>query len=191
MDGYGCTQFDDKAEFYRLCAVDAQHEHIRCAYDTAKNYGMHIVFGYSKRDGADMRIRNAALFINDKGERIGEYYKHDCPKTDQDRVFEQGEDVPAFDTGFGKLGILICRDRRVRENYEALKKQEVRAVLIPSYGFFGSRNDEILSAFAAEFELTLLFSHPSESVIFGSDGSVLARYCGNVPDICLYDVILR
>jgi len=189
LDGYNCSTLPDRDEFYEKQTIAPDHEYITRVREIAGKYGMHLVFGYSKRDGEEKQIRNAALFVDGNGDKIGEFYKLDCPRTDHDRIFTQGEELPVFETRFGRLGILICRDRRLRENYVTLKEKDAQGVLIPSYGFWGEKNDAILTDFAVEFGLWILFSHPNQSLIIAPDGTIQARYEGNVPDILLYDVV--
>jgi len=82
---------------------------------------------------------NAALLFNRKGEIIGRYYKTHLQS--QDLKYSPGKDLPVFETDFGKVGIVICADRRWPEAVRALRVKGAELILNPSYGMWGEANE--------------------------------------------------
>ncbi|MFP4142892.1 MAG: carbon-nitrogen hydrolase family protein [Thermoplasmata archaeon] len=73
---------------------------------------MDIICGMPEKVGNDGRLRNTALLATSNGE-LKKYRKTYLPNFGpfQDkRYFHSDDDVPVFDTSFGKVGMLICYD---------------------------------------------------------------------------------
>ena len=70
-----------------------------------------LVAGMLEADGEE-RYNTAAL-INAEGELVGRYRKH---KLEHELVRNTpGNQTPTFDTPYGRVGIMICADRRDRD----------------------------------------------------------------------------
>ena len=80
--------------------------------ELAASYRMHIVFGCTLKTKTG--IRNSALFVDADGKDIGVYSKTHLMTPDL--VYEPGDSLPVFETALGKIGIMICADRRFPEN---------------------------------------------------------------------------
>ena len=86
---------------------------------------------------------NSVALISDQGELCGVYRKTHIPFT---RSFEKyyftpGSEFPVFDTPYGKIGIVICYDRKYPESCRQLVNQGAQIILIPissmAYGVGG------------------------------------------------------
>lgn len=82
---------------------------------------------------------NTALIVNKNGEKVGQYRKTHIPKislptmrTDETYYFRAGNELPVFDLGAFRLGILICYDRSFPEASRALALQGADVIVIPS-----------------------------------------------------------
>jgi len=87
-----------------------------------------------------------------------------------------GTESPVFDTPYGRIGVMICADRRLPEIAGRMKEQGADFLLCLSGGMFGPKsNDPILQARSRETHLPIVFVHPAEFLVTGADGSVLEQ----------------
>lgn len=74
----------------------------------ARKHSMNIIAPLIGR--VDGKLRNVALVMDRKGERVGMYFKTHLPAPEADAGIVQGEDLPVFQLDFGKVGVMICMD---------------------------------------------------------------------------------
>ncbi len=131
-----------------------------------------LVAGMLEADG-DARY-NTAVLIGPDGRLLGKYRKqhleHELVRN------RPGTQSPVFATPYGRIGVMICADRRLPEIAAKMKQQGAEFLLCPSGGMFGPKsNDWILQARSRETGLAIVFVHPAEFLVTGPDGSVLAQ----------------
>ena len=131
-----------------------------------------LVAGMLEADG-EARC-NTAVLISPEGRLLGKYRKqhleHELVRN------RPGTESPVFDTPYGRIGIMICADRRLPEIANRLRQGGADFLLCPSGGMFGPKsNDGILQARSRETKLPIIFVHPAEFLVTGSDGSILDR----------------
>lgn len=131
---------------------------------------------------------NAALFFNRKGEVIGRYYKTHLQS--HDLRYSPGKDLPVFDADFGKVGMVICADRRWPEAVRTLRVKGAELILNPSYGMWGEANEWWLRTRAYENEAFYCFCHPNVAFIANPKGEIVAKLQSNVPDVLIADISL-
>mgnify|MGYP002153774948 CR=1 FL=1 len=74
----------------------------------ARKHGLYVIVGLAERTELDV-LYDSAVLINRNGEIQGVYRKtHIFPPTES--VFSPGNELPVFETDFGRIGILICYD---------------------------------------------------------------------------------
>ena len=92
----------------------------------AKNKQCYIVFGMpTKDDKVDGLIYNTSVLIHPNG-TVNAYKKWFLPTAgpfEEKIFFDQGEELPIFNTAFGKIGLLICYDLYFPELAKALTLQ--------------------------------------------------------------------
>ena len=92
----------------------------------AKNKQCYIVFGMpTKDDKVDGLIYNTAVLLHPNG-TVDTYKKWFLPTAgpfEEKIFFDQGEELPVFNTTFGKIGLLICYDLNFPELAKALTLQ--------------------------------------------------------------------
>ena len=106
--------------------------------DAAKRYGVWLIGGSVPLFGTDpAKMRNACLVYDDTGRRVARYDKIHlfslelgAEKYDESRTIEPGDQVVAFDSPFGRIGLAICYDLRFPELFRALG--EVDLLVLPS-----------------------------------------------------------
>ena len=133
---------------------------------------VHAIIGFCERIGDE--AYNTALWIGRDGETVGAYRKtHFNEGYDAARYFNRpGGEIRAFDTPLGRVGIMICFDRRVPEVARCLMLDGAQVLLVPSYGVFTGWNDSVLVARAHENALSLVFTHPQKTVVINSRSEI-------------------
>lgn len=74
---------------------------------------------------------NAAVVIDDEGVVLGDYYKHHLWAAER-YYFHAGEDIPVFDTKYGKIGVMICYDAGFPETARVLTLKGAELIFMPS-----------------------------------------------------------
>ena len=74
---------------------------------------------------------NAAVVIDDEGEVLGDYSKHHLWAAER-YYFHAGEEIPVFDTKFGKIGVMICYDAGFPEVARILTLKGAELLFMPS-----------------------------------------------------------
>ncbi|MBN33278.1 MAG: N-carbamoyl-D-amino-acid hydrolase [Rhodospirillaceae bacterium] len=131
---------EDQAEldsFYEFTMPSAETQPL---FDTARECGIGFHLGYAEVDG-EHRF-NTAILVDKTGEIVAKYRKIHLPghaENEPDREFQHLEKryfevgnlgFPVWNTMGGKLGMLICNDRRWPEAFRVLGLQGVELVLI-------------------------------------------------------------
>jgi predicted amidohydrolase len=131
---------------------------------------IHLVAGMTEADG-ELRY-NTSVLIGPDGKLIGKYRKH---ALEHERVRNTpGTNTPAFDTGLGRFGMMICADRKHPDLVNGIVAEGAAFLICPSGGMFGPKsNDPILQARSKENGRYIVFVHPCEFLVTGPDGAIL------------------
>ncbi len=187
LDGYVTPAKDWTPERFAAIAQDASTSvYIKRLRELAARYKMYIVFGLTENRGG--KFYNTALIVDRAGNIAGRYSKTHLQN--HDLRYAPGDDLPVFDTPWGKVGILICADRRWPETARVLRLKGARIVLIPSYGMWGLDNEWWMRTRAYENENYLAFAHPQVAFVADPKGGIAARLQSNVPGMLVCDVDL-
>jgi predicted amidohydrolase len=100
----------------------------------AVEYGLCIVGAHPEVQGEE--LYNTAFFISDNGDVVGKHRKMFLCFTEPE-IFNSGKEVKAFNTKFGKTGLLVCFDSfgfpHSTENMKKLKQQGTELLLVPIF----------------------------------------------------------
>jgi predicted amidohydrolase len=187
LDGYAVTEKDWTVDRFATVAQhvsDSVYIHRVC--EMAKTARVNVVFGFTEMRGG--YFFNAALLINRKGERVGTYYKTHLQT--HDVRFARGEDIPVFDLDFGRVGVVICADRRWPESIRTLRLKGAKICLMPTYGMSHEKNEWWMRTRSYENQMFVCFAHPGVALITDPKGDVAAKLQSNVPDVLVHDVDL-
>ncbi len=154
--------------------------------DFARSRRVFVVFGFTER--VREGCHNAALLIGDDGADIGVYRKTHL--LDHDKAYLPGDSLPVFDTPLGRIGIMICADRRWPETARTLKIRGAELIMNPTYGMHHLDNEWWMRTRSYENELFICFAHPEVSLVTGPDGELAAKLSSNVPDVLVHDIDL-
>lgn len=187
LDGYmerdrgRCTP-----EGLRACAVEGfQDPVMQRAAKLAARLESYLVVGASEL-GADRRLRNAAYLIDRQGELAGTYYK-----IQTSLFYTPGNELPVFQTDFGRAGIVICADRRWPENMRCLRLKGAEVILNPTWGDKSPFNTALMRVRAYENGIPVCFAHPEQSLICSEEGEVIALCEASEPDILIHEFELK
>lgn len=92
---------------------------------------MYVVAGYAERGGRPGEIYDSALLIDDRGTVRGNFRKVHLLDTER-RYFMPGASYPVFETGLGRVGILICWDAAFPEAARCLALQGADFLAVPA-----------------------------------------------------------
>ena len=137
-----------------------------------------LCFGFAERCGTS--VYNSAVFIDSNGEICGTYHKTQFAEgTHPSWNFNCiGETIRAFDTPFGRAGILICNDRWNPLIARTLVLDGARFLLIPSYGSKGKAQNQTVLARARENGVPIVEANVGMNLII-SKGEIAAYKWGN------------
>jgi len=98
----------------------------------AKKHELHLVACLYERDGK--AVYNTAVLLGPDGELIGKYRKVCLPHSEVENGVTPGDDYPVFDTGLGKIGMMICYDGFFPEVARELTNRGAEVVAWPVWG---------------------------------------------------------
>lgn len=133
---------------------------------------IHLVAGMTEAE--EDRRYNTSVLIGPDGRLLGKYRKH---ALEHELVRNTpGTNTPTFKTDFGRLGIMICADRKHPELVGRIVADGAEFLLCPSGGMFGPKtNDHFLQDRSRENKVHIVFVHPCEFLVTGPDGAILAQ----------------
>lgn len=136
--------------------------------DAAKKHNMYIVAGILEKEN-DV-VYNTAVLINRQGELAGKYRKVSLPREEIDGGITPGEEIPVFNTDFGRIGIMICWDVQFPEVARTLALKGAEVILVPIWG----GNLTLTKARAIENQVYLVTStYDMVSAVFDMRGEII------------------
>ena len=138
-----------------------------------------LCFGFAERRGTSS-VYNSAVFIDEEGDICGTYHKTQFAEgTHPSWNFNCiGETIRAFDTPFGRAGILICNDRWNPLIARTLVLDGAQFLLIPSYGSKGKSQNQTVLARARENGVPIVEANVGMNLIINK-GEIVAYKWGN------------
>lgn len=173
LDGYAIKDKTIPLDVYRALGEKIPGgQYFRRLSELADRLNIYLVAGMLETAG-DNRYNTAVLF-GPEGKLLGKYRKH---KLDHELVRNTpGTETPVFSTPLGRVGIMICADRRDPELVRRLSEGGAHLLICPSGGMFGPKaNDPIVQARSKENSIPILFVHPVEFLVTNSQGEICAR----------------
>ena len=173
LDGYAIADKSIPLEIYRALGEaipgGVYFERLRAL---AKDLKIYLIAGMLEADGNDRF--NTAVVIGPDGKLLGKYHKqrlgHETLRN------TAGSQSSVFATSYGRVGVMICADRRYKDVVKGFCDNGADFLICPSGGMFGpKRNDPILQDRSRENGKHIIFVHPAEFLVTGPDGSIIDR----------------
>jgi len=137
--------------------------------EVAAKHGMYVVLPIPERDGD--RLYNTAALIGRDGSLVGTYHKYQPTIGEIEAGILPGEDAPAFETDFGRVGCAICFDLKFIEVGQRLAANRARLVVFASMFIGGQR----LEHWARDWGCYVLSCCPARSYVVDMSGRYLAQ----------------
>lgn len=152
-------------------AISIDHSQIRRFQGLAQELDLCLVFGFAEKIGRD--VFNSAIFIDDEGSIRGKYHKMILAEGYHgDWWFNRvGSRSRAFDTPFGRCGVMICNDRWNPPLAKIPALDGAQFLVIPAFGSKGKSQDETVLGRARETGLPIVEANVGVMLIV-SDGRV-------------------
>lgn len=170
LDGYAIADKSIPLETYRALGepIPGGPYFLRLSA-LARELNIYLIAGLTEAEG-EARY-NTAVLIGPDGNLIGKYHKQ---RLDHEAVRNTaGRQSSVFPTEFGKVGVMICADRRTPEIVKNFCSNGADFLICPSGGMFGPKsNDHILQARSKENGKHIVFVHPAEFLVTSPDGSI-------------------
>jgi len=166
--------------------------------EACERLSISLAVGFAERSGHQV-FNTAALF--EPGKEVRYYRKVHLPELGLDKFVIPGDDLPVFDTAFGRLGILICFDLRVPEAARVLALKGVELIVLPTNWPEGAEAsaEHLVIARAAENRVFLVacnrvgeengFRFIGRSKIVAPSGQVIAA-AGTGEEVIVADIDL-
>ena len=114
----------------------ADGEAARFMSEQARRHHMYVSGTTLYRDPSDGFVYNTAFLFDRNGKKAGEYRKNHPFSDELNLGVLPGNDVPVFDTDFGKVGIMVCYDSWFGDVAELLALKGAEIILFPNASYY-------------------------------------------------------
>jgi predicted amidohydrolase len=173
LEGYVVNEPDMTTERFMELAEPLDGPFARRFGALAQRHALWLLACFAEREGT--RAYNTALLLDGQGQPVGRYRKTHVQSGGDPRFYSPGEELRAFATPWGPVGVMICYDRQFPEVPRAYVRQGARLVLNPTWGMFGELNETMMRTRAYENGIFVVFAHPKGALVLGPRGEVIAR----------------
>ena len=154
-------------------AIPIDHPMIQRFQRLARELEMAMVFGLAERIDED--VFNCAVFIDHTGKICGKYHKMQFAEGYHSSWWfnRLGKQSRAFDTPFGRCGILICNDRWNAQLARIPALDGAQFLVIPSFGSRSVDQDEAVLSRGRENGLPVIEANVGVTLVV-DDGTITA-----------------
>jgi len=185
LEGHVVNEDDWTKRFIEIAEDEREGAYIFKLSRLAEELKVYIIAGFTEKRSD--KLFNAAYIFSRDGNIIGKYRKVNIAKRER---FCAGDSLPVFDTDLGKIGVLICADRRWPENVRVLAVQGAEAIFIPSYGMWHEANTMWIRTRSYENGVYICFAHPNLALITDPEGNISAELKSNIEGVLVHDIDL-
>ena len=153
LEGYVVNEIIDgkiPPEEMKRVSLTMRSKTIQRFRELARTLDMCLVFGLAERVGGE--VYNCAVFLDHRGRLRGKYHKMQLAEGHHRSWWfnRLGKHSRAFDTPFGRAGMVICNDRWNPDIARIPVLDGARYLLIPSFGSRSRAQDRAVLARARE-----------------------------------------
>src|ERR1041385_1575712 len=152
----------------------------------ARELKIYLLVGFAEARGGLMF--NSAVIFSPAGDVTLHYSKmhnaHDEPFN------TKGAEFPVAETPLGRLGALICYDRRLPETARILAIKGVQFLAVPAWGGYDEMNDALMRTRAFENSVFVAFVHPKRCLFIDPRGKVIAKDRGEGDELVTARIVI-
>jgi predicted amidohydrolase len=168
LEGYVVNEIiagEAPAERMKDVALAIDDDVIKRFRSLARQLQMCLVFGFAERIGSD--VFNCAVFVDHRGIICGKQHKMQLAEGYHDSWWfnRLGAHNRAFDTPFGRCGVLICNDRWNAELARIPVLDGARLLVIPAMGSRSKANDEAVLSRGRENSIPVIEANVGVTLI--------------------------
>lgn len=174
LDGYVCGADPNPAKENMMAIAQSVPDgsYLKRGSALARDLQIYLTFGFLEKDGSQMF--NSSVLFNPLGKIISKFSKI---HTTAESFITPGRELKPVDTPLGKIGMLICKDRSVPENFRTLGVLGAEVVLLPMDGAGGPENTETLRQRARDNACWLVVANTWSCALIDPTGAVyLEKY---------------
>jgi predicted amidohydrolase len=173
LDGYSVRMLALSRDAFRALAEKVPSgQYFSRLQRVSDECNIYLIVGLTERDGD--RIYNSAVLIGPDGVLLGTHRKNYLWYTETD-WYTPGKGFPVFATEFGRIGMMICSERREPKAIAQLVGNGASIVFCLAGGGYGGESDAIVSQRSSEGQVPIVFVHPVEFLVTGRDGNILTQ----------------
>jgi predicted amidohydrolase len=161
------------AEQMRQVAIPIDHAVIQRFQRLASELQMCLVFGFAEDIDGD--VFNSAVFVDHGGRICGKHHKMRFAEGYHPSWWfnRLGRESRAFDTPYGRCGMMICNDRWEPRLARIPVLDGARFLVIPSYGFTGASQDDAVLKRGQENGVPVIEANVGVTLVV-NDGKIVA-----------------
>lgn len=180
LDGYMGNPKTTKREEMPAASEAIDGPWLKKTAALAQELRIHILFGFSEQRVNGI-FNTIAIFAPD-GSLVGRYSKTHPVGGE---YYEPGTELPVFETALGRMGVLICFDRRPPENARVLALNGAQFIVVPAYGEKSTPIDEdiLMQARAQENGVYIVYTSPRNAFVVDPDGAIISKVSGNTDEL--------
>lgn len=146
----------------------------------ARELKVFIAFGFSELRGDE--VYNTIALFSPEGDLQGRYSKSHVVNNEH---YTPGRELPVFETRLGRMGILICFDRRPPETARILALKGAQFILVPAYGEKSTPIDEdiLMQARAQENGVYIVYTSPRNAFTVDPEGAIISKVSGDTDEL--------
>jgi len=168
LEGYVVNEIiagKESAERMKDVAIDIDGPVIERFRKLAEELKMCLVFGFA--ENTEDGIFNCGVFIDQTGHLCGKYHKMQLAEGyDEAWWFNRlGKKCRAFDTPYGRCGILICNDRWNPQLAKIAALDGAQFLVIPSFGSTSTKQDDAVLSRAVENSIPVIEANVGVTLI--------------------------
>lgn len=137
-------------------AIPRDHGAVECLQECSDRIGIGVVAGFAER-GVEGLLYNSALLCEPTCPTRF-YRKSHLPELGLDKHVAAGDELPVFETRWGKIGILICFDQRPPEPTRVLSLNGAQLICLPTNWPVGAENSAEIICIARASENRVFYA---------------------------------
>lgn len=141
----------------------------------ARQYHTYIACSIKEEDSNGI-LHNTGLLIDRKGEISGIYRKSHLTIGEREAGIPYSDELPVFDTDFGRIGMQICWDHFFPESSRVLALRGAELLVMPTHGFLECR--AMARAVDNGIYVATAYFWNDGTAIYAPDGTIVDKATG-------------